>query len=77
MGFLLRLGVEASVLAVRILLVTEFAKRKLLTWDSVQPLPSPTPISQAPGVVSAPLWLVKAEPRGGLCSRTPSTRPLS
>lgn len=79
------LGGEASVLAevryvpVRILLVAdrELAKRRWLRRTLCNSFCPQRPSAMALGVVSAPLWLVKAEPRGGLCSNSPWIGPLS
>lgn len=53
---------------VRILLVAVRELAKKVKHHPVQHLRS---LVTAPGVISAPLWLVKAEPHSGLCSRSP------
>lgn len=68
------LGGETNVIAevrcvlVRILLVAVRELAKKVKHHPVQHLRS---LVTAPGVISAPLWLVKAEPHSGLCSRSP------
>lgn len=43
----------------------KLAKRRWLCTTPCNPFQPQNPLAAAPGVVSAPLWLVKAELRGG------------